>query len=186
MQLNPKVTDAALFHYPDFVAKSQTLTVAGKGLSLTPRNSKPGSSVENIVMTKSTAQNVVEAIDCAMATLDRDHRMIIEVKYAWHYEGDRLIVSEPLPMKLVYQQLLKQGYRWSDRTMYDDLAEIRDRVGRYLDSLGSELLAGFGMMPKRKRTRKVTDEEFGVAVDYLKARKVEFVEKKEEEEKIPT
>jgi hypothetical protein len=61
------------------------------------------------------------------------------------------------------------------------LEELRKRVGAYLDSLGRLLYAAFGMMPrKRKKARKVSDEEFKEIEEYLKKKRVNFTANRDE------
>lgn len=180
------MTDAALFLYPEFVLLSKSLSAPGKGFSLTPPSSKtPGSAVENVVMSKTTAERVVDAIDCAIATLTESERMILHLKYGWHYEVDRLVITPPVGTMQVYDILHKSGeYRWSESTFKCDLAEIRKRVGDYLDSLGPTLKVAFAAMPKRKkRVRKLTDEEFEKVRVWLEER--QLIEKEERVSETP-
>jgi len=184
--LRVDVTDAALFLYPEFVLLSKSLSAPGKGFSLTPPSSKtPGSAVENVVMSKTTAERVVDAIDCAIATLTESERMILHLKYGWHYEVDRLVITPPVGTMQVYDILHKSGeYRWSESTFKCDLAEIRKRVGDYLDSLGPTLKVAFAAMPKRKkRVRKLTDEEFEKVRVWLEER--QLIEKEERVSETP-
>jgi hypothetical protein len=176
MILRTEVTDAALFLYPEFVAKANSLDTPGKGFKLTPSSQRPGSTVESVVMSKTTAECVVNAIDCAVATLSEDCQAIVSVKYGWCYEGDRLVTSEPMGTNQTYEILHKMGvYNWCDSYYKNDLAEIRKRVGNYLESLGPVLNMAFNAMPKRrKKARKVTDEEFAKVKAYLEERKVKF------------
>jgi len=176
MKLRVEVTDAALFLYPEFVQKVNSLETPGKGISLTPPSGRPGSTVENIVMSRSTAQKVVDAIDRAVGTLTREQQMIVNVKYGWRWEGDRLVVSEPVGTNQTFDLLCKMDvYHWCESYFKNDLAEVRKRVGDYLDRLGGELFAGFAMMPKRrKKARKVSDEEFAAIKLYLESKGVKF------------
>jgi hypothetical protein len=182
MRLRVEVTDAALFLYPEFVQKANALETPGKGISLTPPSGRPGSTVENIVMSRSTAQKVVEAIDCALATLDEECKAIVAIKFGWRWENDRLVVAEPVGTKQTFDVLCKMDmFHWCERYYYERLEELRKRVGDYLESLGSALFAAFGMMPKRRRKiRKITDEEFKEVKKYLEDRKVKFAVKPDE------
>lgn len=176
MPLKVEITDAALFLYPEFVLSSKSLFMPGKGFKLTPSSRKPSSTVENIVMSKTTAQSVVEAIDKAIETLSDECRAIITVKYGWHWEGEHLIVTEPMGTKQTYAVLHKLGeFNWCESYFKRDLQEIRDVVGKHLDELGSVLRQAFGAMPKRrKKARKVSDEEFEKIRQYLSDKGVNF------------
>ena len=188
MTLRVEVTDAALFLYPEFVQKANALETPGKGISLTPPTGRPGSTVENIVMSRSTAQKIVEAIDCAVATLTREQGMIVNLKFGWRWEGDRLVVSEPCGTNQTFDLLCKMDvYHWCESYFKNDLAEIRKRVGDYLERLGRDLFAAFGMMPKRrKKARKVTDEEFAEIKLYLESKGVKFTPNGASDETKPT
>lgn len=178
-----ETVDAALFLYPEFVAKARSLETAGKGMSpIPPSTNRPGSTVEKIVMDRQNAQNVVDAIDSAIATLDDDLRAILTVKYGWRWDNDRLIISEPVGTKQTFDLLCQMdAFHWCESYYYDALEELRKRVGAYLDSLGRLLYAAFGMMPrKRKKARKVSDEEFKEIEEYLKKKRVNFTANRDE------
>lgn len=172
LKLKVETVDAALFMYPDFVAKATTPESQSKGIvEFFPRSGPPGSPVERLAFKTSQALLVVEAIQAAFKTLGDFERRLVGVKYGWHYEDGKLKTTPPVSSEDACRILCKE--HWSRDKFYDSLRKIRATFGAYLESLGESVYGAFREVDPGK-PKRIDEKQFQKVKEFLEKQGVNF------------
>ncbi len=164
-----KAVDWLLFNYPEFVVHAKTTDNEQRGMTeFLPRVNRPKSPIERVVISRGFMQEVAQQIEVAVRALDEYQQQIVFVKYGWHWEGDRVVLTPPMRTTDTYAVLVERGFHWSKEKFYDELRAVREIVKKYMHALSRTTLREVSnMMPRRRVKRRVTDEQFETIVGYI-------------------